>query len=59
MFKLSEKYEVANRILKCDDIGNSQPEINTIRIANSQICTDILRDISGSVLSYFFVKYLS
>ena len=37
MFKLSEKYQIDRRILKCDYISYSPCEINTINTPNSQI----------------------
>ena len=36
MFKLSEKYQIDRRILKCDYIRYSASEISTINTANSQ-----------------------
>ena len=54
MFKLSEKYQIDRRILKCDYIRYSQSEINTIHTANSQIYINISREDS-----HFFVKKLS
>ena len=41
MFKLSEKYEVDLRILKCDYIRYSPAEISTINSANSQVYISI------------------
>ena len=46
MFKLSEKYEVDRRILKCDYIRYSPSEISTINTANSQIFINIPREDS-------------
>ena len=46
MFKLSEKYEVDRRILKCDYIRYSPSEISTINTANSQIYINIPREDS-------------
>ena len=46
MFKLSEKYEVNRRILKCDYIRYSPSEISTINTANSQIYINIPREDS-------------
>ena len=37
MFKLSEKYQIDRRILKCNYIGNSPPEISTIDTPDSQV----------------------
>ena len=41
MFKLSEKYEIDRKILKCDYIRYSPAEISTINTANSQIYINI------------------
>ena len=46
MFKLSEKYEIDRRILKCDYIRYSSAEISTINTANSQIYINIPREDS-------------
>ena len=46
MFKLSEKYEVDRRILKCDSIRYSPSEISTINTAISQIYINIRREDS-------------
>ena len=46
MFKLSEKYEVDRKILKCDYIRYSPAEISTINTANSQIYINIPREDS-------------
>ena len=46
MFKLSEKYEVDRRILKCDYIRYSPSEISTINTANSQIYINIPKEDS-------------
>ena len=46
MFKLSEKYEIDRRILKCDYIRYSPAEISTINTANSQIYINIPREDS-------------
>ena len=46
MFKLSDKYEVDRRILKCDYIRYSPSEISTINTANSQIYINIPREDS-------------
>ena len=37
MFKLSEKYQIDRRILKCEYIRYSPSETSTINTANSQI----------------------
>ena len=44
MFKLSEKYGVDRRILKCDYIRYSPTEISTINTANSQMYINIPRE---------------
>ena len=59
MFKLSEKYEVDQRILKCDYIRYSPSEISTINTPNSQIYYNIPRgqsvnDLRGSLLRLNF-----
>ena len=46
MFKLSEKYEVDRKILKCDYIRDSLSEIGTLNTPNSQIYMNILREDS-------------
>ena len=46
MFKLSEKYEVDRKILKCDYIRYSPSEISTINTPSSQIYINILREDS-------------
>ena len=46
MFKLSEKYQIDRRILKCDYIRYSPSEISTINTANSQIYIKIPREDS-------------
>ena len=46
MFKLSEKYEIDIRILKCDYIRHSPVEISTINTANSLIYIIIPREDS-------------
>ena len=46
MFKLSEKYEVDRKILKCDYIRYSPSEISTINTPNSQIYINIPREDS-------------
>ena len=46
MFKLSEKYEVDRKCLKCDYIRYSPAEISTINTANSQIYINIPREDS-------------
>ena len=46
MFKLSEKYEIDRRILKCDYIRYLPAEISTIDTANSQIYINIPREDS-------------
>ena len=46
MFKLSEKYEIDRKILKCDYIRYSSSEISTINTPNSQIYINIPREDS-------------
>ena len=49
MFKLSEKYEIDGKVLKCDYIRYSPSEIRTTNTSNSQIYIDIPR--KDSVIS--------
>ena len=51
MFKLSERYEVDRKILKCDYIRYSPSEISTINTPKSQIYINIPRE--DSVISLF------
>ena len=46
MFKLSEKYEIDRKILKCDYIRYSPSETSTINTPNSQIYINIPREDS-------------
>ena len=46
MFKLSERYQIDRRILKCGYIRFSPSEISTINTANSQIYINIPREYS-------------
>ena len=46
MFKLSEKYEIDGRILKCDFIRYSPSETSTINTPNSPIYINIPREDS-------------
>ena len=46
MFKLSEKYEIDRRILKCDYICYSPAEISTINTVNSQVYINVPREDS-------------
>ena len=46
MFRLSERYQIDRRILKCDYIRYSPSEISTINTANSQIYFNIAREDS-------------
>ena len=46
MLKLSEKYKIDRRILKCDYIRYSPSAINTINTPNSQIFINIPREDS-------------
>ena len=51
MIKLSEKYQIGRRILKCDYIRYSTSEISTINTANSQMYNNIPRE--DSLISLF------
>ena len=59
MFKLSEKYRIDRRILKCDYIKYSPSEISTINTPNSQIYINIPREDSAISLlnSYLEVDF--
>ena len=59
MFKLSEKYEIDWRILKCDYIRYSPGQISTINTANSQIYINLPREDSLISLlnSYFELNF--
>ena len=46
MFKLSEKYQIDRRTLKCDYIRYSPSKISTINTGNSQIYINIPREDS-------------
>ena len=46
MFRLSEKYQIDKRFLKCDFIRYSPSEISTINTANSQVYINIPRQDS-------------
>ena len=46
MFKLSEKYQIDRRILKCDYIRHSPSEISSINTASSPIYISIPREVS-------------
>ena len=46
MFKLSEKYEIDRKILKCDYIRHSPAETSTIGTPNSQTYINIPREDS-------------
>ena len=50
MFKLSAKFEIDRRILKCDYITYSPPEISSINTPNSQIYLNIPSEDSGNSL---------
>ena len=55
MFKLSKKYEIDRRILKCDYNRYSPSKINTINTPNSQIYINIPREDSvTSLLNIYF-----
>ena len=55
MFKLSEKYKIDRRILKCDYIRYSTSEISTLNTPSSQIYNNIPRE--DSVIS-LLISYL-
>ena len=59
MFKLSEKYEIDRKILKCDYIRYSPSEISTINTPNSQIYINIPREYSVISLlnSYIEIRF--
>ena len=59
MFKLSEKYEIGRKILKCDFIRLSPSEISTINTPNSQKYINIPREDSVISLlnSYLELNY--
>ena len=55
VFKLSEKYQIGRRSLKCDYIRNSPSKINTINKPNSQNFfniprRDFVNSLKGSIL---------
>ena len=55
MFKLSERYEVGRKNLKCDFIRYSPSETSTINTAKSQIHNNIPREDSlFSLLKTYF-----
>ena len=54
MFKLSEKYEIDRKILKCDYIRYSPSEISTINTPNSQIYINIPRE--DSIISFYLIE---
>ena len=59
MFKLSEKYEVDRRILKCDYIRYSPSEISTINTPKSHIYINIPREDSliSLLISYIDLNF--
>ena len=59
MFKLSEKYQIDRRILKCDYIRYSPEDTSTINTANSQIYINIPREDSliSLLKSYLDFKF--
>ena len=57
MFKLSEKYEVDRRILKCDYIRFSPSEISTINTPNSLIFINKPREDSVSSLLNSYIEF--
>ena len=56
MFKLSEKYEIDRKILKCDYIRYSPSEISTINTPNSQIYINIPRGDSIISLLHSYIE---
>ena len=56
MFKLSEKYEIDRKILKCDYIRYSPGEISRIITANSQTCINIPREDSVIFLVNSYIE---
>ena len=57
MFKLSEKYEIDRRHLKCDYIRYSPSEISTISTPNSQIYINIFREDSVFSLLNSYLEF--
>ena len=59
MFKLTEKYEVDRKSLKCDFIRYSPSEISTINTSSSQIYINVPREDSViSLLNSYIEKFL-
>ena len=56
MLKLSEKYEIDRRILKCDYIKYSPSAISTINTPNSQIYINIPREDSAISLLNSYIE---
>ena len=56
MFKLSEKYEIDRKILKCDCIRYSPSETSTINTPNSQIYINISREDSVNSLLKSYIE---
>ena len=56
MFKLSDKYEIDRKILKCDYIRYSPSEISTINTPNSQIYINIPREESDISLLNSYIE---
>ena len=57
MFKLSEKYQIERRFLKCDYVRYSPSKISTINTPNSQVYISVPRGVSvisllGSLLRF-------
>ena len=50
MSKLNEKYEVDRKFLKCDSIGYTPSELNTLNAGNSQVSINIPRENSVNSL---------
>ena len=57
MFKLSEKYQIDRRNLKCDFIRYSPPEVNTINTANSQTYINTPREDSLTSLLKSYLDF--
>ena len=57
MFKVSEKYEVHQRILECDYIRYSPTELSTINTADNQIYIDIPREDSVISLLNIYLEF--
>ena len=56
MFKLSEKYEIDRKILKCDCFRYSPSETSTINTPNSQIYINLSREDSVNSLLKCYIE---